>query len=454
MRVDLGRRLQFPDVVQTTLRPDIVLWSTKDEKLVLVELTVPWEEGCEEAYERKATKYQQLAQDCRDKGWQTWLFPVEVGCRGFPSRSAWNFFSAIGLDERSKKKTVRRMGEEAEHSHSLSIMATFINGDTSFPEITAVVLLDDIQVMYYDTIVNKLVCREHNNSTAGPGLSDFKYIDHIIGFISEHMRYRAYYLRNHLNDTNNVLVLQRTVTCELLNDDQPGGMTNRDAYNGESGDVRNYNPELNTLHSHRVWPEGVNIFSADKCHFMYEYIFHPTCISLLKKYLSSERNRTLKKVKPKIRLLQKPGPGSSVRLTCLATGFYPRHINLTLLRNGQPVPDHQISGGELLPNGDETYQMRKSLEVSTEELQQHHYTCTAQHLSLDNKLDFGLENEPEGPSMAMVPSALVSLLCVTGVTAGFILWRKRNRCTVQEDTTTENASQETDSAPSPAGQTG
>ena len=78
-------------------------------------------------------------------------------------------------------------------------------------------------------------------------------------------------------------------------------------------------------------------------------------------------------------------------MTCLATGFYPRHINLTLLRDGQPVSDHQITGGELLPNLDGTYQMRKSLEVSTEELREkHHYSCTAEHLSLDNKININI----------------------------------------------------------------
>ncbi len=43
MEVDLGRRLVFPNVVQTTLRPDIVLWSETGKKLVTIELTVPWE---------------------------------------------------------------------------------------------------------------------------------------------------------------------------------------------------------------------------------------------------------------------------------------------------------------------------------------------------------------------------------------------------------------------------
>ena len=99
-------------------------------------------------------------------------------------------------------------------------------------------------------------------------------------------------------------------------------------------------------------------------------------------------------VTPRVRFLQKTLPDSGgAKVTCLATGFYPRHINLTLLRDGQPVSDHQITGGELLPNLDGTYQKKKSLEVSAEELQKHLFTCTAEHLSLDNTLDFDLVGE-------------------------------------------------------------
>ncbi|KAL0163026.1 hypothetical protein M9458_042422, partial [Cirrhinus mrigala] len=69
MEVDLGRRLHFPEaVLSTTLRPDIIMWSLEGKRIILVELTVPWEEDCEEAAERKNGKYQQLVQDCRDKG--------------------------------------------------------------------------------------------------------------------------------------------------------------------------------------------------------------------------------------------------------------------------------------------------------------------------------------------------------------------------------------------------
>ncbi|XP_078664128.1 uncharacterized protein LOC144907199 [Branchiostoma floridae x Branchiostoma belcheri] len=116
LRVDLGRKLQSPKVVQTKLRPDAVLWAEAEKKLVLVELTVPWEERCEEAYERKKNKYQELIDECRSKGWQAWLFPVEVGCRGFPAQSVWKLFTAIGVKGKERKVAVRKLGEAAERS--------------------------------------------------------------------------------------------------------------------------------------------------------------------------------------------------------------------------------------------------------------------------------------------------------------------------------------------------
>ena len=80
MRVDLKTRLQFPrEITQTTLRPDIVIWSTASKQVLLIELTVPWEERIELAYERKRTKYDDF--QCEQAGWSTWCAPIEVGKR-------------------------------------------------------------------------------------------------------------------------------------------------------------------------------------------------------------------------------------------------------------------------------------------------------------------------------------------------------------------------------------
>lgn len=116
MSADLGRKPTFPPVVQNTLRPDIVIWSGQAKKIILVELTVPWEEGCDEAHERKSLKYQDLIMECREKGWQAWLFPMEVGCRGFPAQSVWLVLTTLGVAGRDRKAAVRRIGEAAERA--------------------------------------------------------------------------------------------------------------------------------------------------------------------------------------------------------------------------------------------------------------------------------------------------------------------------------------------------
>ena len=53
MKANLGKQLRFPEhIVETTLRPDVVLSSDSIKQVVLLELTVPWEEGMSEANER------------------------------------------------------------------------------------------------------------------------------------------------------------------------------------------------------------------------------------------------------------------------------------------------------------------------------------------------------------------------------------------------------------------
>ncbi|KAJ8334778.1 hypothetical protein SKAU_G00404170 [Synaphobranchus kaupii] len=94
-------------------------------------------------------------------------------------------------------------------------------------------------------------------------------------------------------------------------------------------------------------------------------------------------------VRPRVRVMLKTHPESGAQqVSCLATGFYPRHINMTLLRDGQTVPEERLITGELLPNGDGTYQQRKTLSLSVEERKERNsYTCTVTHTSLSNKLD-------------------------------------------------------------------
>lgn len=54
---------------------------------MIIELTFPWEESFGAANENKKAKYDELLEECKDRGWQTWNFPIDVGCSGFPALS-------------------------------------------------------------------------------------------------------------------------------------------------------------------------------------------------------------------------------------------------------------------------------------------------------------------------------------------------------------------------------
>ncbi|KAF4109807.1 hypothetical protein G5714_009059 [Onychostoma macrolepis] len=145
-----------------------------------------------------------------------------------------------------------------------------------------------------------------------------------------------------------------------------------------------------------------------------------------------KKNNVMRKVKPRVRLMRKTlSDSQGLQISCLATGFYPRHINLTLFRDGQPVDDDQITGGEILPNGDGTYQMRKSLVISEEELhEEYKYNCTTKHLSLDNKLDITFvsdvaESDPGSFSQPVVFSVLMFMCGAVLIITALIIWRRR-----------------------------
>ncbi len=111
MLVDVGQQLIFPpEIAATTLRPYLVLWSPSLKSVYITELTVPWENSTEEAYERKKLRYTELA------GWKAKVYPVEVGCRGFVASSTIRLLKDLGIHGQALRQTIRSVSEAAERS--------------------------------------------------------------------------------------------------------------------------------------------------------------------------------------------------------------------------------------------------------------------------------------------------------------------------------------------------
>ncbi|KAI8492983.1 hypothetical protein Bbelb_289870 [Branchiostoma belcheri] len=91
--------------------------TSKDQKSVLiVELSVPWEENFQVAFERKKTRCEELVQQCRLNGWKTQLYPVEVGVRGFAGSSLLRLCRDLQIRGKAQAQLVRRVSEEVEKS--------------------------------------------------------------------------------------------------------------------------------------------------------------------------------------------------------------------------------------------------------------------------------------------------------------------------------------------------
>lgn len=63
----------------------------------IIELTVPWEAAVEDVFERKRLKYTELAAEAEQCRWKAKVCPVEIGCRGFVSKSTIRLLKESGV---------------------------------------------------------------------------------------------------------------------------------------------------------------------------------------------------------------------------------------------------------------------------------------------------------------------------------------------------------------------
>ncbi|XP_026094665.1 class I histocompatibility antigen, F10 alpha chain-like isoform X2 [Carassius auratus] len=287
-------------------------------------------------------------------------------------------------------------------SHTLTGLATYIRGESAF---SASLMLDDITVGYYDSETKIYFAR--GNTTNEDDVIDPNIVR-----------------------TAGYEVHQLVTFCEQ-SDNNLGQITTKTAYQGSTFDELHFFDGKFTYQLFSNYTEPEKIRNLERSKSRLENFYYPACIKMLTNYLKTRETQLNRKVKPLVRLIQKANSDSGrSRLSCLASGFYPRHINLTLFRDGQPVSDHEITGGDLLPNADGTYQMRKSVEISAAD--KHKYTCSVTHLSLDNTLDFS-----ESKNQPVILSVLIVLALVlvfgTGVVIYIYIRRKRRADSSRSD---------------------
>uniref|UniRef100_A0A8C9V034 Immunoglobulin C1-set domain-containing protein n=1 Tax=Scleropages formosus TaxID=113540 RepID=A0A8C9V034_SCLFO len=322
-------------------------------------------------------------------------------------------------------------------SHSLSLVATFICGKTQFPEFTMVLLVNDVPVEYYDSGIKKIVSRRHwrvNDSIQETDLRDY-----VVADVYNDLQQSSHTLMKKYNHTQGektvhlnvslcvylistgVHVYQSFTACHLEDDTLRRGFFIT-AYDGEEKyEYDALSHTQNTLVPEFVWRK----VTSDIRKQIFSSIYQPLCVRTLRRYLQEDKNILLRKgTRPRVRVIQKTEPHSGrTQVSCVATGFYPRRVNVTLLRDDRPVPDRELTGGEVLPNGDGTYQLRRSLSVSEEDYDLYEPCVSMLFVP-----------EPEAPADPVLISAvLIAVLVLTALIVTAIVLCRKRRHTGEED---------------------
>ncbi|XP_058862819.1 major histocompatibility complex class I-related gene protein-like isoform X2 [Acipenser ruthenus] len=307
-------------------------------------------------------------------------------------------------------------------THSLRCFGVATSEGSELPEYVHVDMVDDVQLSYYDSTMEKPVLQQDwLNNTMGHEFWDRQtwYI------LSDHDIIKRS-LRNaiqHFNHTG-VHTYQGIGGCELDDDGT------RRAYWYHAYDGKDFiSLDVKTLTWVASVPQAVYYKSKQEADAaLQQILFHyyrQECFQTLKGYIQYGMKTLQRKVRPEVMLIQRKARKSAgMDVICHVTGFYPREVEVNWIRDGDHVLEEGVWSGEVLPNGDTTYQLRKTLTVSPEDQKKHSYSCQVDHASLDEKMDVKWVPEA-GLNMWLVAGGVLAALGLIAMIIGALIWRKR-----------------------------
>ncbi|XP_067836466.1 class I histocompatibility antigen, F10 alpha chain-like isoform X2 [Heptranchias perlo] len=222
-------------------------------------------------------------------------------------------------------------------------------------------------------------------------------------------------LSTRTNQSGGIHTYQVMYGCELGDDGTTRGFEQH-AWDGE--DLINFDKDQMVWVTPVQWGEITkNKWDQEKAmNQQRKGYLEEECIEWLRKYLEYGK-RELRAVAPVVYFTRPPGTN---RLSCAVTGFYPRAIEVNLLRDGESIEETLSSG--TLPNHDGTYQVRKWTEFEEKDGAQ--YSCQVDHSGLGERvLVFYV---PESASLLPVIIGVVILILLLTLIAGaVVIYRKR-----------------------------
>lgn len=306
--------------------------------------------------------------------------------------------------------------------HSLQYFYTSVSGDINFPEFTVVGLVDDGQFMYFDSNTMKAVPKtEWIRQNEGADYWDRQ----TQGLIGTHQVYKnnIQTAKERFNQTGGIHTNQVMYGCTWDDETEDVDGWEEHGYDGEDF----LSLDLKNLRFVSTMPQGVITqikWNDNKAILEQKKQYNQICIEWLKKYLQYGKSSFQREVSPQVSLLQKD-PSSPV--TCHATGFYPKQVAISWLKNDQEHHE-DVELGELLPNEDGTYQKTSTLNVTPDEWKNNEFKCVVEHkgkairkIVSDDEIGI-IKGIPTGIIVGVIVA--VVLLVVAGI-VGFKIYQKK-----------------------------
>ncbi|XP_027727381.1 antigen-presenting glycoprotein CD1d-like [Vombatus ursinus] len=155
---------------------------------------------------------------------------------------------------------------------------------------------------------------------------------------------------------------------------------------------------------------------------MLQSLLNHTLPQLLDGLLDTGKTHIERQVGPEAWLSSSPTPvPGQLKLVCHVSGFYPKSVRVTWIKNGQEQPGTQT--GDLLPNSDGTWYLQVILNVEAGKTA--NLACRVEHSSLGGQ-DLILYWAKSSTWPLALILAVIFVVLVLSV-FGFIWWKNRHR---------------------------
>ncbi|XP_049891166.1 uncharacterized protein LOC126384249 [Epinephelus moara] len=247
-------------------------------------------------------------------------------------------------------------------THSLQLFYTGSVRVPNFPEFVAVVMVDEVEVIYCDS---NIPGAEPKQDWMKKLLKDD--VKHMDWYNDECRHSHSFFnttiesLMQQFNQTGGVHTFQRMFGCEFDYETRKVYGFNQYGYDGEDFialDLKTDTwlaPKPQAVPTKHKWDNDKTGFAAIKTYLTQH------CPDQLKKYVQYGRSSLLRKDLPTVSLLQK-SPSSPV--SCHATGFYPDRAMMFWRKDGEEIHE-DVDYEEILPNQDGSFQMSVDLNLSS-----------------------------------------------------------------------------------------